>query len=67
MGLVSTISRNENDLHNTFAFLNFFSVSFSQQINQCLKSSDFPDFFKIWSKFNKTGHQYSKSIKKVDI
>ena len=45
----------------------FASVQFGQKINQCLKSSDFSDFFKFRPKFNETGLKYSKSIKKVDI
>ena len=48
-------------------FSTFVSLPFGQQINQCLKNSDFPDFFKFWPKFNKTGPPYSESIKKVDI
>ena len=45
----------------------FVTVPFGQKINQCLKSCDFPYFFKFWPKFNKTGFQYSKSIPKIDI
>ena len=48
------------------SFQTFVSAPCGQQITQCLKSSDFPDFFKFWPKINNTGLKCSKSIKKVD-
>ena len=67
LGLVSNISRTENDLHNIFAFLDFcFSAIWSKN-QPMLEKQWFFCFFRFRPKFNETGLQYSKSIKKVDI